>query len=82
LVTTGGRNENQTDRGCVKYIDALFYWGPRVARKPLLLAASYFFYACWNPRFVPLLATLTVIDYCAGIWMGRVRQERRGWRWQ
>ena len=40
-------------------------------RKYLLLAASYFFYASWNPKFIALLLTLTAIDFTAGIWLER-----------
>src|SRR5579872_545759 len=47
----------------------LFYALPRFLRKYLLLAASYFFYACWNVKFLALLGTLTAIDYTAGIWL-------------
>ena len=50
---------------------ALFYTAPRAFRKYVLLAASYFFYACWNVKFLALLATLTAIDYTAGIWLER-----------
>ena len=32
----------------------------------ILLAASYFFYASWNSKFIALLLTLTAIDYTAG----------------
>jgi len=35
-------------------------------RKLLLLAASYFFYACWSPPFVLLLMLSTSIDYTVG----------------
>ena len=55
----------------------LFYLSPRPARKYVLLAASYFFYAFWNPRFVPLLLTLSAIDYSAALWMERVAPSRR-----
>ena len=48
---------------------ALFYALPRRFRKYLLLAASYFFYASWNPKFIALLLTLTAIDFTAGIWL-------------
>src|SRR5690349_16487717 len=51
---------------------ALFYASPRGLRKYILLAASYFFYACWNVKFLALLGTLTVIDYTAGIWLEKV----------
>ncbi len=56
---------------------ALFYALPRRYRKYLLLAASYFFYASWNPRFVPLLMTLTAIDFSAGMWLERTDIPRR-----
>src|SRR5512140_2810204 len=46
---------------------ALFYAAPRAARRYILLAASYYFYASWNAKFIALLLTLTVIDFVAGI---------------
>ncbi|HEY3444144.1 MAG TPA: MBOAT family O-acyltransferase [Paludibaculum sp.] len=55
----------------------LFYVSPQAVRKYVLLAASYFFYAFWNPRFVPLLLTLSAIDYCAALWMERAPAARR-----
>jgi alginate O-acetyltransferase complex protein AlgI len=51
----------------------LFYGIPERFRKYVLLIASYFFYACWNPRFVPLLLTLSAIDYTVGLGLGGVR---------
>src|ERR1700674_1471334 len=56
---------------------ALFYSAPRAWRKYILLAASYFFYASWNPKFIALLLTLTAIDYSAGIALESVRLERK-----
>src|SRR6202165_610176 len=55
----------------------LFYASPRAWRKFVLLAASYYFYASWNPKFIALLLTLTVIDYSAGIALESVRPERK-----
>jgi alginate O-acetyltransferase complex protein AlgI len=55
----------------------LFYTAPRAWRKYILLAASYFFYASWNPKFIALLLTLTAIDYSAGIALERVRPGRK-----
>jgi alginate O-acetyltransferase complex protein AlgI len=46
-----------------------FYTFPVRFRKPLLLAASYFFYMSWNWKFIPLLLTLTIIDFVAAIWI-------------
>src|SRR5258708_13826858 len=56
---------------------AVFYAAPRGARKYILLGASYFFYASWNPRFIALLLTLTAIDYSAGLALESVRPQRR-----
>ena len=50
----------------------LFYSSPRRFRRYILLAASYFFYACWNYKFISLLLTLTAIDYTAGLWLEKV----------
>ncbi|HVO23176.1 MAG TPA: MBOAT family protein [Candidatus Margulisiibacteriota bacterium] len=44
---------------------------PRRWRNPCLLAAGYFFYGCWDWRFLGLLALSTVIDFSAGQLMAR-----------
>src|SRR5437764_1465005 len=51
----------------------LFYASPHAWRRVILLAASYYFYMSWNPRFIPLLLGLTVIDYVAALWMPKRR---------
>src|ERR1035438_10511051 len=56
---------------------ALFYASPRALRKYILLVASYFFYGSWNYKFIPLLLTLTAIDYTAGRWLEKVRPGPR-----
>jgi alginate O-acetyltransferase complex protein AlgI len=55
----------------------LFYAAPRGLRKWILLAASYFFYMRWNWKFIPLLLTLTAIDYTAALWIERSSGARR-----
>ena len=55
----------------------LFYSSPRVLRRYILLFASYFFYGSWNVKFIPLLLTLTAIDYTAGMWIERTPQGPR-----
>ncbi len=42
-----------------------------VARDAFLLAASYFFYGCWDWRFLGLIAFSTVIDFVAGAWLDK-----------
>jgi alginate O-acetyltransferase complex protein AlgI len=56
---------------------ALFYLLPRRFRKYLLVFASYFFYGSWNPKFIPLLLSLTAIDFTAGIWLERTDAPRK-----
>jgi D-alanyl-lipoteichoic acid acyltransferase DltB (MBOAT superfamily) len=41
------------------------------------LAASYYFYGSWNWHFIPLLLTLTAIDYIAGLWLERAPAGRQ-----
>ena len=53
------------------------YLLPGPARRWLLLAASYFFYMCWNPKFIVLLLMLTVIDYAAAIWISNSSGRQR-----
>jgi len=49
----------------------LFYIAPRSWRKYILLAASYFFYMSFIPKFILLLLALTAIDYTAARWIAR-----------
>src|SRR5271154_851562 len=56
---------------------AAFYSAPRAARRYILLAASFYFYMCWNPRFVLLLLTLITVDYFAAIWIESRTGARR-----
>ena len=46
---------------------ALFYSVPFRIGKFLLLGASYIFYMWWDPRFIVLILTSTVVDYYLGI---------------
>src|SRR4029079_10556789 len=46
------------------------------ARKVMLLAASYFFYACWNPPLVLLLVASSLLDYTIGRLLGTIERPR------
>ena len=56
----------------------LAYWllgkWPRL-QNIVLLAAGYYFYACWNPKFLALLVVSTVMDYGCGLWVDRAREH-------
>lgn len=54
-----------------------FYSSPARWRRVLLLIASYYFYMCWNPKFILLLLTLTTIDYWAALWIDASSGARR-----
>ncbi len=43
----------------------------------LLLVASYYFYMCWDYKYIVLIMFSTVVDYTAGILMHRTDKVRR-----
>lgn len=45
-------------------------------RKVLLTAASYFFYACWEPRFCILLFVITCVNYICGYILDKEKEYR------
>ncbi len=49
----------------------------------LLLTASYFFYACWDWRFLFLLIFSTLLDYTTGLKMNKAtsRRKKKFWFW-
>lgn len=56
------------------------YWLlPRKAawQNAFLIAASYVFYASWNPKLVPILLVATAVDYGAAIAIERNRRRPR-----
>ena len=65
----------------------ILYWF--VAKKSfklqnvLLLIASYFFYACWDWRFLFLLVFSTLLDYYSGIKMSDAKSQsnKKFWFW-
>ena len=42
------------------------------AQNLLLLLAGYFFYACWEPKFLAILILSTVVDFACGIWVDKI----------
>ncbi|MEN0056442.1 MAG: MBOAT family O-acyltransferase [Mucilaginibacter sp.] len=53
------------------------------AQNILLLIASYFFYACWDYRFLFLLIFSTLLDYYTGIRIAGARNDnyKKLWLW-
>ena len=58
----------------------VFYWFVTnkkiVYQNILLLVSSYFFYSCWDWRFLFLLIFSTVLDYFTGIKMSEAKNSR------
>lgn len=58
----------------------LYYALLRGWKNPLLLLASYFFYACWNPVYALLMLLSTAVTYLAGRLMDGKKQVPKGHR--
>ena len=55
-----------------------FFIIPQKLKNPFLLAASYYFYMSWNPKYALLMLTSTVITWVSGILIVRAKtQESR-----
>ena len=55
----------------------LFFALPGRYRQALLLLASYYFYMCWKAEYLFLILVSTLIDYTAGILMGKTERLAR-----
>ncbi len=53
------------------------------AQNALLIVASYYFYSCWDWRFLFLLVFSTFLDYYTGIQIekGKSQKSRKFWFW-
>lgn len=65
---------------CLAVAVALFTKS-NASKKNLLLLASYYFYACWDWRFIFLLGGLSVFNFYVGkkIYDSANRSQRKGW---
>lgn len=62
---------------CFFPVVILFYYLiPHVFRHLFLLAASYYFYMCWNPKCALLMALSTLITYLSGLALGTISKKR------
>ncbi len=55
----------------------LFYLLPNKFRLLLLLLASYYFYMCWKAEYLILILASTIVDYWAGIQMGKIPEKKK-----
>ena len=54
---------------------ALYFAIPSRFRWILLLLASYYFYMCWNYKYIVLIVISTVVDYISGILLHRSQRK-------
>src|ERR1700745_2029671 len=62
----------------------ILYWGLNRNLKfqnVLLLGSSYFFYACWDWRFMFLLIFSTLLDYFTGIKIHEASKQKKKMFW-
>jgi len=55
----------------------LYFAFPYRWRWGLLLAASYYFYMCWKVEYIFLIIASTLVDYYAGIMMGKTTNKSK-----
>lgn len=55
---------------------------PKKLKAAWLLAASYYFYMCWNVKHTYLIAFSTVVTWVCGLLIGRCRKKGRGMRYR
>lgn len=58
---------------------AIYFAIPQKVRWGFLLAASYYFYACWKAEYLILIIISTLIDYWAGLQMGKLPTKEKRW---
>lgn len=55
----------------------IYFLIPDRRRWILLLIASYYFYMCWRVEYIILIITSTLIDYFAGLQMGKAGEKSK-----
>lgn len=50
---------------------------PKKIRHLWLLVTSYYFYMCWNPKYVILIALSTIVTYAAGLLIHRANEKKK-----
>ncbi len=56
---------------------AFYFLIPPRRRWIFLLAASYYFYMCWKMEYIVLILASTIVDYYAGLHMGRIKDKSK-----
>lgn len=54
----------------------IYFLFPPKIRYIWLLVASYYFYMCWNPKYIFLILFSTIVTYISGIAIERVKEKK------
>ncbi|MDD6072599.1 MAG: MBOAT family protein [Clostridiales bacterium] len=54
----------------------LYYVLPKKVKNLWLLAASYYFYMCWNARYAVLILFSTIVTYLSGLVLEKVERKK------
>lgn len=57
----------------------LYFLLPRKVKNPMLLVASFFFYACWQPLYALLMLFSIAATYVCGILIGKFNHKKKLW---
>ncbi len=49
---------------------------PKCIRNYWLLICSYYFYMCWNPKYILLLIATTIVTYLSGLFLDVVKRKK------
>jgi alginate O-acetyltransferase complex protein AlgI len=60
-------------------VTALYFWLPQRLRTLHLLVSSCIFYMAFIPAYIAVISVTIVIDYFAGIYIGRTSARHRKW---
>lgn len=60
-------------------VTILYFLLPHRLRWIWLLAASYYFYMCWNAKYALLIAASTLITYLSGLFIARFPRRKKLW---
>lgn len=60
------------------FVMLIYFLIPPKIKNVWLLAASYYFYMSWNPKYIFLLLTSTVITYVCGIIIDKIEKNEWG----
>ncbi len=55
----------------------LYFSIPHKYRWAMLLAASYYFYMCWNAAYIILIIISTLIAYISGLWINKAKDHKQ-----